>query len=369
MTFTTGSYAVFDSKSDPQPYELTRRDLLDDDVLIRILYSGICHSDIHIAHDEWNSEKFPIAAKYPVIPGHEIVGTVEKIGKDVTKHKVGDVVAVGLLVDSCSECDMCKHGQECFCSNKTLTFNSIDKRTGGGSYTAGGYSDCIVVRDEFALSVPKALQTPELLPGVAPILCAGVTTFSPMMQFGLSKGQKCAIAGLGGLGLMGVKLAKALGAEVTVVSRSHRKDAYARELGADHVIASSDPEEMKANFSKFDLIIDTIPWSHDLNPYIALARPLGTMALVGHIGEVDDKIHTGYLLLGNRRLAGSYIGNLKETQELLNLCAEHKLIATYDLIKMQEIPQAWKKIDEGASDRRFIIDVEQFRKDKAAGSA
>lgn len=360
MVFEVNSYAAYDNKSHPKPYKLTRRDPLPDDVVIKIMYAGICHSDIHVAHNDWGN------AKYPVVPGHEIIGTVEKVGDKVTKHKVGDIVAVGCMVDSCLNCEQCHEHHEVFCAKMAQTYNTPDERAGKPDvYTAGGYSEKIVVRDHFVVAVPKALQTPELLPGVAPILCAGITTFSPMMQHNLKKGQKCAIVGLGGLGSMGVKIAKALGADVTVLSRTHQKDAHAKELGADHVVASGSEEELKANASKFDLVIDTIPFDHDLNIYLPLVKPYGTMVVVGHLGEVEKRINTISLIFGNRKLAGSAIGGIKETEELLQLCAENQLVAMHKVIPMEDVGKAWDALDNGVSECRYIIDVTKFANSNA----
>lgn len=353
MTFTVNSYAVHDNKSDLVPYKLERRDVLPDDVVIQITHAGICHSDIHVAHDNWG------IAKYPLVPGHEIVGVVEKVGDKVTKHKVGDVVAVGCMVDSCGNCQQCDNNHEMFCAESAQTYSFPERRFPGHT-TAGGYSEKIVVKDHFVLTVPKALQDPKLLPGVAPILCAGITTYSPMMQYGLKKGDKLAIAGLGGLGHMGVKIANAMGVEVTVISRSHKKDAHAKELGASHVIASASPEEMAANAGKFDLVIDTIPFDHDINQYIPLVKPLGTVAIVGHLGAFKESLVSFPLIAGNRRLAGSVIGGIKETQDLLELCAEHKIVAKSKLISMEEVNNAWKAMVDGESESRYIIDIAKF---------
>lgn len=358
MTFTVNSYAVKEQKGQLKPYRLERRDLYEDDVLIQIKYCGVCHSDIHVGHEDWGPTHFPF------VPGHEIVGVVEKLGSKVTKHSIGDVVAVGCMVDSCLSCSMCEKSKENYCLNITPTYGAPDPRAPRkGDFTAGGYSEKILVKSNFVLSVPKALQTPDLLPGVAPILCAGITTYEPMVNFGLQKNHRVAIVGLGGLGGMAVKIAKSIGAEVTVISRSHKKDSHAKSLGATHVLASTSKEEMKKSAFRFDLILDTIPFDHDVNIYTPLLKPEGTMTVLGHIGTFSTPIESVPLLFFGRKLAGSMIGGIKATQELLELCAEHKIIAEHKLINIQDVNEAWKSMSEGNSDQRFVIDVEKFSKE------
>lgn len=360
MTFTVNSYAVKHQKSSLKPYRLVRRDLHADDVLIRIMYCGVCHSDIHIAHEDWGPSHFPF------VPGHEIVGVVEKVGNKVSNHRIGDMVAVGCMVDSCGTCSMCEQSKENYCTKLIPTYGAPDPRAPNkGDFTAGGYSEKIVVKNSYVCSVPKALQTPELLPGVAPILCAGVTTYEPMVRFGLKKHHKVAVVGLGGLGGIAVKIANSIGAEVTVISRSHKKDSQAKALGASDVLASTSKQELKANAFKFDLILDTIPFDHNVNIYIPLLKPEGTLTVLGHIGKFSTPINSAPLLFYGRTLAGSMIGGIRITQDLLELCAEHKIIAEHKLINMEDVNEAWKSMTDGISDQRFVIDVGEFSKNSS----
>ncbi|MBQ5154046.1 NAD(P)-dependent alcohol dehydrogenase, partial [Macrococcus caseolyticus] len=353
------SYAVFDYKSQLKPHKLERRDTEPDDVVIKIIYCGICHSDLHCAHDDWKN------ASYPVIPGHEIIGEVESVGDKVTKHKVGDIVGVGCLVDSCGNCQYCDMSEEIYCQKgSTQTYNFPERRF-PGHRTAGGYSEKIVVPEHFTLSIPKALQTEKLLPGVAPILCAGITTYSPLNRSKIGKGSKVAVCGLGGLGHMGVRIATALGAEVYVVSRSHAKDDKAKALGAKGVISSSSEKEMKDAAGKFDLVLDTIPFDHDVNQYVPLAKIFGELCIVGHVGVFEKSVSSGPLVFGHRRISGSLIGGIKETQELLELCAEKSVISDHELIPMEKVNDAWTSMTSGDVANRFIIDVKQFREQQA----
>ncbi|GMM52312.1 hypothetical protein DASB73_032750 [Starmerella bacillaris] len=354
MTFTVNSYAAFSKDTDLVPHKLERRDLAKDDVLIDITYTGICHSDVHEAHNDWGT------ANYPIIPGHEIVGVVSAIGDSVTKVKVGDCVAVGCLVDSCLKCGPCLADEEIFCVKvSTKTYNSPEPHF-PGHLTAGGYSEKIVVRDHFVLQVPKELQAPELLPGVAPLLCAGITMHTPLTEHHASKGQKVGIVGLGGLGSMGVKLAVAIGAEVVVISRNHKKDSKAKELGASGVLASTSKEELEKHAGTFDLIIDTVPFDHDVNVYIPLLKNHKTLVVVGHVGPfVASPISSTGLIFGDRRIAGSCIGGIKGTQEVLDFCAKHKIISDHIVINMEEVNDAWKVIGDTAS--RYVIDIAKYR--------
>lgn len=358
MPFTVNSYASLSVDAELTPFELERRDLLDDDVLVDITYTGICHSDLHVAHNDWGY------TQHPVVPGHEIVGKVSKVGSKVTKHKVGDYVAVGCLVDSCGDCAACRADEETFClKGSTQTYGSPEPRFPGHN-TAGGYSEKIVVPEHFALKVPAALQAPELITGVAPILCAGITMYSPLREYNVQPGQKVGIVGLGGLGHMGVQLAKILGAEVVVISRGHKKDAEAKSLGASYVIASTSKEELEKHSGTFDLVIDTIPFDHDVNTYIPLLKNHKTLVIVGHLGSLEAApVQTIPLLMGNRRIAGSAIGGIRETQELLDLCAEHKLIAENEVITMDKVNDAWKALGDSAS--RFVIDITKYREANA----
>ena len=355
MSFTVKSYAAESPDAPLKLHELERREVLPDDVLIDIIYTGVCHSDLHTAHSDWPG------TIYPVVTGHEIVGKVSAVGKDVTKHKVGDMVAVGCMVDSCGKCTQCKADQEMFCEEGMVgTYSAPEPRFPGHS-TAGGYSQKVVVQQNFVVKVPEGLQKPELLSGVAPILCAGITTYSPLRQNNIGKGSKVAVAGLGGLGHMGTKLAKALGAEVAVISRSHKKDAQAKELGADYVISSSDPEELKKYANHFELLLDTVSVDHDLDPYFSLLAPFGNLCVLGHIGFFEKKLHSGPLVAGNRKLSGSVIGGIKETQELLDFCSEQSIIADHQVIPMEKINEAWSQMTEGDVANRFVIDIANFK--------
>lgn len=358
MTFTVNSYACFAPNTELKPYKLERRDLLDDDVQVEIIYTGICHSDVHSANNDWGF------SQYPLVTGHEIVGKVVKTGSKVTKHKLGDIVAVGCIVDSCGKCAACKSNEETFCFNEcTQTYNSPERRFPGHT-TAGGYSEQIVVPEHFTFTIPKSLQTKELLSGVAPILCAGITMYSPMREHKLEAGQRVGIVGLGGLGLMGVRLAKALGAEVIVISRSHKKDDEAKKLGADFVIASTSESELKEHQGTFDLIIDTIPFDHDVNIYTPLLKLHKTLVVVGHLGLFEKSpINSVQLIFGNRRIAGSAIGGVKQTQELLDLCGEHGIVADHKVVTMDEVNESWKEI--GGQAIRYVIDITKFREANA----
>lgn len=365
MTFTVNSYAAFDSKSPLTPYKLERRDSKPDDIIIKIIYTGICHSDLHCGRNDWGN------TKYPAIPGHEIIGEVESVGNKVSKHKVGDIVGVGCLVDSCGTCDSCagKLACEIYCVKApTQTYGSPEPRW-PGHVTAGGYSEKIVVPEHFVLTIPKSLQTEKLLPGVAPILCAGITAYSPLHRYNIGKGSKVAVCGLGGLGHMGVKIAVTLGAEVYVVSRSHAKDEKAKALGANGLISSSSEEEMTKAANEFDLVLDTIPFDHDLNQYVPLAKPFGDICIIGHLGLLEKSISTIPLIFGNRRISGSAIGSIKETEMLLELCGKNKIIADHTVIAMEQVNDAWKSMDAGDIANRFVIDVKKFREQQASRNA
>ncbi len=322
-----------------------RRDPRPGDVAIQISHAGICHSDLHMARNDWGM------TTYPIVPGHEIVGTVTAVGSDVTRHKVGDQVAVGCMVDSCRQCAPCNAGHEQFCKNgMTGTYSSPDRID--GTMTKGGYSDHVLVREEFVLSLPDKLDPAR----AAPLLCAGITTYSPLRKFGVGKGSKVAVVGLGGLGHMGVKLAAAMGADVTMVTTSPEKGDDARELGAHHVLLSSDADAMAAAAGAFDFILDTIPVAHDLTPYLDLLSPNGALVMVGAIAPLPS-IHGGSLIMGNRTVAGSLIGGIPETQEMLDFCAEHNVHPDCEFIAMGEINHAYERLEKGDVRYRFVIDM------------
>ncbi|MGO1298211.1 MAG: NAD(P)-dependent alcohol dehydrogenase, partial [Vibrio sp.] len=318
---------------------------------IEITYCGVCHSDLHTVNGDWGSQP------YPLVPGHEIVGIVKSIGTDVKHYKVGDQVAVGCMVDSCQECDQCHRGEEQYCRNGlTGTYGSPDRID--GTTTQGGYSKHIVVREEFVLRIPEKMDTSR----AAPILCAGITTFSPLREWNVKPGSRVGVIGLGGLGHMAVKLAVAMGAEVTVISRSKRKEGEAQELGAKGILASSDEDEMKTFANAFDLIIDTVPKKHDLNPYMSLLDVDGTLVIVGQIGPLEEVV-TYPLVLGRRRIAGSLIGGIEQTQEVLDFCAEHNVYPECELIKIDQINSAFERLAEGDLSHRFVIDMQSLNAD------
>ncbi|MEO7410674.1 MAG: NAD(P)-dependent alcohol dehydrogenase [Sphingomicrobium sp.] len=325
--------------------EFERRDLRPDDVAIKISHAGICHSDLHTCRNDWKN------SRYPVVPGHEIVGTVTGIGGDVTAHKVGDIVAVGCMVDSCMECQQCKDGWEIFCEKGMVgTYNGIDKQD--GSLTKGGYSDHVVVRDHFVCRVPEGMD----IARVAPLLCAGITTFSPLRQYGVGEGAKVGVVGLGGLGHMGVKLAAAMGAHVTMITTTPAKGEDARALGAHDVIVSTDEAQMKAAAKRFDFILNTIPVAHDITPYLSLLGRSGRMVLVGAI-EPMPGFHTWNLLSMNRAVGGSAIGGMPETQAMLNFCAEKGIYPECETIAMPEVNEAYERLLKNDVRYRFVIDM------------
>ncbi len=322
-----------------------RRDLRANDVAIKISHCGICHSDLHMARNDWGM------SRYPMVPGHEIVGTVTAVGGDVSRYRVGDKVAVGCLVDSCRNCAQCASGQEQFCAKgATLTYAGLDRVD--GSLTQGGYSDHVVVREEFVCRIPENLD----IARAAPLLCAGITTYSPLRKFGVGEGSKVGVAGLGGLGHMGVKLARAMGAHVTMITTSPAKGADARELGADDVLVSSDADAMAAARGRFDFILNTIPVAHEVNPYLDLLTPNGTMVMVGAIAPLPS-IHGGALIMANRTLAGSLIGGLPETQEMLDFCGKHGILPEVETIAIDEVNHAYERLEKGDVRYRFVIDM------------
>jgi alcohol dehydrogenase (NADP+) len=342
-------YAAHSPTAALAPYSFERRDPRPDDVAIEILYCGVCHSDLHTARNDWGG------TLYPVVPGHEIIGRVTSVGPAVTKFKIGDAVGVGCLVDSCHECGPCEHGHEQYCDGAVFTYSALDPKD--GRVTQGGYSQRIVVTERFVLRIPDGLD----LKGAAPLLCAGITTYSPLRHWGVKKGSKVAITGLGGLGHMGLKLAKAMGAEVSLFTRSPGKEADARRLGADHIVLSSDPAAMKAVRGKFDLIIDTVPYGHDLNPYVPTLGVDGTLVLVGYLGPLNDALHTAPLVLRRLAVAGSLIGGLPETQEMLDFCAEHGITADVEMIRMDEINTAYERMLKSDVKYRFVIDMASLK--------
>ncbi|MGZ5193240.1 MAG: NAD(P)-dependent alcohol dehydrogenase [Kaistella sp.] len=335
---------------DLQEMQIERRDVRPTDIEIDILYCGVCHSDLHTARNDWGG------TKYPSVPGHEIIGRITKVGAEVTKFKVGDLAGVGCLVDSCRECESCKKDLEQYCLNgSTGTYNGDDVFLGG--HTFGGYSEKVVVDEAFGLLIPENLD----LKAVAPLLCAGITTWSPLKHWNAGPGSKVAVVGLGGLGHMAIKLAKGLGAEVTLFSRSPDKIQDALNLGADAVVISTYENEMNAAKGKFDLIIDTVPYDHDINPYINTLNISGTLVLVGYIGKMDDGLFTPPVILGRKSVAGSVIGGIKETQEMLDFCGEHNILPEIEMIKMQDINTAYERMLKSDVRYRFVIDMQSLK--------
>ena len=341
----TVGYAAHDSEKPLEPYHFERRALRDEDVSIEILYCGVCHSDLHTAENDWGW------TQYPVVPGHEIVGRVLEVGSGVTKYKVGDNVAVGCMVDSCLSCDQCHHGEEQFCREGMVgTYSGQDRIS--GELTQGGYSKHIVVREEFVLSVPKGLD----LAKCAPILCAGITTYSPLRTWNVGPGSRVGVIGLGGLGHMAIKIAAAMGAHVTAISRSDKKKQQVLSYGAKDLLVSSDEAAMQAHANQFDVIINTIPVKHDFTPYIPLLDIDGTQVLVGQVGELAES-NSVPLLMGRRRVAGSLIGGIAQTQEILDFCALHNILPEVEMINMEQINDAFDKLKQGDMASRFVIDM------------
>jgi alcohol dehydrogenase (NADP+) len=344
MTLTAAWGAVAPD-SGIAPFDIERRARREHDVEIAIRYCGVCHSDLHTARNDWGR------TVYPVVPGHEIIGEVIATGSAVSRHAVGDTVAVGCLVDSCLACGTCYAGDEQYCEKgATGTYNGMDRRD--GSPTHGGYSARIVVREEFVLRLPKGLDPAR----AAPLLCAGITTYSPLKHWKVGPGTKVGVIGLGGLGHMGVKLAAGLGAEVTMITTSPEKGEDARALGATHVLASTDKDAMKATRGSLDFILDTVPVAHDISPYLLLLHSSGTLVIVGAI-DMLPTFHTGLLLGGRKAVAGSAIGGIGETQELLDFCAANDIHPDCETIAMADINHAYERMERGDVRYRFVIDM------------
>lgn len=338
------AYGATAPDSGIHPMEITRRGLRDDDVLIEISHCGICHSDLHASRNDWRS------AKYPIVPGHEIVGTVSAVGDAVKRHAIGDRVAIGCMVDSCLECSHCEQDLEQYCKDGMVgTYNGTDRHD--GSTTFGGYSEKIVCREEFVLKVPDALPMAE----TAPLLCAGITTYSPLRTWNIGPGSKVAVAGLGGLGHMGVKLAAAMGAQVTVLSRTEDKRADAAALGAHDFLLTTDKQAMRAKSGHFDMVLNTIPVPHDVTPYFHLLRLDGVQVLVGVIGTLPEMSSLPFI--GRKVLTGSGIGGLAQTQEMLDFCAEKNILPEIEMIRMQEVNQAYDRMEASDIKYRFVIDM------------
>lgn len=343
------AYAAQNATSPLAPFAIERRTPEPQDVGIEILYCGVCHSDLHQARNDWKN------SLYPMVPGHEIVGKVTKVGSGVTKFAVGDLAAVGCMVDSCRTCANCREGLEQYCDQgSTWTYNMKDGKHGG--LTFGGYSTNIVVDEAFTLKVPPNLD----LAATAPLLCAGITTYSPLRHWKVGPGKKVGILGLGGLGHMGVKFSHAFGAHTVVLTTSPGKVADAKKLGADEVIVSTDPEQMKAHASSFDFILDTASGAHDLNPYLALLRLNGTLCQVG-VPEEPASVPSFSLVINRRSFAGSGIGGIAETQEMLDFCGKHGIVSDIEMIKIQDINEAYKRMLKNDVKYRFVIDIASLK--------
>ena len=349
-TTNVKAFGTTAANADLKQMTIARREVTAKDVEIEILYCGVCHSDLHNAKNDWGF------STYPVVPGHEIIGKVTRIGAGITKHKVGDLVGVGCLVDSCRTCDSCKHDLEQFCLNGyTGTYGSDDKYLGGKTF--GGYSEKIIVDEHFVLKVPSNIDAA----GAAPLLCAGITTWSPLKHYNIGKGSKVAVVGLGGLGHMAIKLAKGLGAEVTLFSRTPDKTEDAKALGADFVVISTDEKQMQSVSGKFNLIIDTVPYIHDVNPYITTLAVSGTLVLVGYLGDINPMLNTVPMILGRKSIAGSLIGGIAETQEMLDFCGKHNIVSEIEVIKIQDINEAYKRMLKSDVRYRFVIDMASLK--------
>lgn len=348
-TMKTHGYAALKPGSELHPFDFERRALRSDDVALEVLYCGVCHTDLHLARNDWGF------SRYPLVPGHEIVGRVIEVGSAVTRHRVGDLVAIGVNVDSCGQCTHCKTGDETLClEGSTLTYNGTDRVSGEVSY--GGYSKHLVVKDRFALKVPAQLDASK----VGPLLCAGTTMWTPLKQWNAGPGTRVGIVGLGGLGHLGVKLAAALGCEVTAITRSAAKSAEARSLGARHTLVSTDAAAMKKHERAFDLVIDTIPVQHDLRPYVPLLDIDATLVAVGAI-TMSAQLDMMPLTTHRRRIAAAGAGGTVPTQEMLDFCAEKNVLPETELIGIQQLGAAFERMERGDVRYRFVIDLATLR--------
>ena len=349
-TTNVKAFGTESREADLQQMNIERRNVTAKDVEIEILFCGVCHSDLHTARNDWGG------TIYPAVPGHEIVGKITSVGNEVSKFKVGDIVGVGCIVDSCRTCESCKQDLEQYCLNGfTGTYNGKDKHL--GKQTFGGYSEKVVVDEGYVLRVPENLD----LAAAAPLLCAGVTTWSPLKHWNVKEGSKVAVVGLGGLGHMAIKLAKGLGASVTLFSRTPDKTADAKELGADEVVISTDASQMKSVAGKFDLIIDTVPYVHDVNPYVSTLNINGTLVLVGYLGPLDPFLNSVPMIMGRKSVAGSVIGGIAETQEMLDFCGKHNIVSEIEMINMQDINASYERMLKSDVKYRFVIDMASLK--------
>jgi uncharacterized zinc-type alcohol dehydrogenase-like protein len=352
QTYTAKAYAAQGPTSGVAAITIPRRTPQPKDVQIEILFCGICHSDLHTVHNDWAAM---MPTTYPCVPGHEIVGRVVKTGNAVTKFKEGDLAAVGCMVDSDRTCESCREGEEQFCASQpTFTYNGPDKHLGGVTY--GGYSQSVVVDEGFVLHVPKNLD----LAATAPLVCAGITTYSPLRHAGVKAGQKVGVVGLGGLGHMGVKLAAAFGANVVVFSTSPNKAADAIRLGAHEVVNSKNDADMLKHANTFDFILDTVPAAHNINPYINLLKRDGTLTFVGAPAE-PVPLEVAGLLFGRKKITGSLIGGIRETQEMLDFCGQHNVTADVEMIGIQQVNEAYDRLLKNDVKYRFVIDMASLK--------
>ena len=346
MTMKVLGYAAQSSAAPLAPFHFTRRTPRPDDVVVEILYCGVCPSDLHQARNDWGF------SHYPLVPGHEIIGRVTAVGAGVTKFKPDDLVGIGCMVDSCRECQPCKQGLEQYCDEGNVqTYNGVDRHDHLPTY--GGYSQQIVASQDFVLRIPASMD----LKSAAPLLCAWITTWSPLRHWNVGKGSKVAVVGLGGLGHMAIKLAHALGAEVTLFTRSPGKEADARRLGADRIVLSTAASQMETVKGQFDLIIDTVPYEHDINPYMPTLTVDGTLVFVGLLGDINPMLNTVSMILGRRSVAGSCIGGIAETQEMLDFCGEHGITSDVEMIDIQNINAAYERMLKSDVKYRFVIDM------------
>jgi len=344
----TASYAAHAAKESLQHHTIERRALKSTDVLIEIEYCGVCHTDLHFVNNDWG------LTEYPVVPGHEIVGRISQIGSEVGKFKVGDLAAIGCMVNSCGQCSSCESGNEQYCLNGfTATYNNPIDDPGGMTY--GGYSQRIVADESFVLHVPESLD----ITATAPLLCAGITTYSPLLHWSVQKGMKVGIVGLGGLGHMGVKFSHALGAHTVMITTTPEKGEDAKTLGADEILISTDSNQMAKQAGEFDFILNTIPVDHEVAPYLDLLKVDGTMCVVGAI-EPLNQVNAAQLMFGRKKLAGSLIGGISQTQEMLNFCGQHSIVSEVELIRMDQIQEAFQRLVKSDVKYRFVIDMKSL---------
>lgn len=344
----TVSYAAHAAKECLKSFTIERRDLKNKDVMIEIEYCGVCHTDLHFVNNDWGM------TEYPVVPGHEIVGRISATGNEVENFKVGDLAAIGCMVNSCGKCSSCVKGNEQYCLNGfTATYNSPVDDPGG--ITFGGYSKRIVADESFVLHVPEGLETA----GTAPLLCAGITTYSPLLHWSVCKGMKVGIVGLGGLGHMGVKFSHALGAHTVMITTTPEKAADAKKLGANEILLSTDSDQMASQAGEFDFILNTIPVDHQVDPYLDLLKVDGTMCVVGAI-EPLHQVNAAQLMFGRKQIAGSLIGGISQTQEMLNFCGENNIVSEVEVIRMDQIEDAFERLVKSDVKYRFVIDLKSL---------